>query len=88
LLHETNQNLVLPFRVARWYIFKPKIPFWLNFGGSMYVAMGDIGTFYGHLVYFMVIWYIFPVLVCCAIKNLATLLLVLSFLKSNPATLE
>jgi hypothetical protein len=54
----------------------------------MYVAMGDIGTFYGHLVYFMVIWYIFPVLVCCAIKNLATLLLVLSFLKSNPATLE
>jgi hypothetical protein len=21
-------------RVARWYIFKPKIPFWENFGGT------------------------------------------------------
>jgi hypothetical protein len=21
-------------RVARWFIFKPKIPFWVNFGGS------------------------------------------------------
>jgi hypothetical protein len=29
--------------------------------------------FNGHLVYFMVIWYIFPILVCCAEKNLATL---------------
>jgi hypothetical protein len=25
------------------------------------------------LVYFMAIWYIFPVLVCCTQKNLATL---------------
>jgi hypothetical protein len=29
--------------------------------------------FYGHLVYFVVSWYIFPVLVCCTKKNLATL---------------
>jgi hypothetical protein len=29
--------------------------------------------FYGHLVQFMVIWYIFPVLVFCTKKNLATL---------------
>jgi hypothetical protein len=21
------------FRVARWFIFKPKIPIWVNFGG-------------------------------------------------------
>jgi hypothetical protein len=31
------------------------------------------GLFYGHLVYFMVVWYIFTVLVCCTKKNLATL---------------
>jgi hypothetical protein len=30
-------------RVARWFVFKPKIPIWVNFGGPM-------------LVYFMVIW--------------------------------
>jgi hypothetical protein len=49
-------------------------------------SMKDIGTFYGHfiyfhlvcmycghLVYFMVIRNIFPVLVCCTRKNLATL---------------
>jgi hypothetical protein len=48
--------------------------------------MEDVGTFYGHLVYFMairhilrpigiskVIWYILPVLVSCSKKNLATL---------------
>jgi hypothetical protein len=51
--------------------------------------MEDVGLFYGHLVYFtaicytyvfcghlkhfMVIWYIFPILVCCTKKNLATL---------------
>jgi hypothetical protein len=29
--------------------------------------------FCGHLVYFVVIWYIFPVLVCCTKKNLETL---------------
>jgi hypothetical protein len=28
----------------------------------------------GHLVFFMVIWYIFHVLVCCTKKNLATLI--------------
>jgi hypothetical protein len=22
--------------VARWFVFKPKIPFWVNFGGSCY----------------------------------------------------
>jgi hypothetical protein len=35
-------------RVARWYIFKPKIPFWVNFGGPW---NGKFGTFYGHLEY-------------------------------------
>jgi hypothetical protein len=32
-----------------------------------------VGTFYGHLVYFVAIWYIFPVLVYCTKKILATL---------------
>jgi hypothetical protein len=26
-------------RVARWHFFKPKIPIWVNFGGS---AMEDV----------------------------------------------
>jgi hypothetical protein len=30
-------------------------------------------SIFGHLVYFMVICYIFPVLVCCSKKNLAIL---------------
>jgi hypothetical protein len=49
--------------------------------------MEDVGIFYGHLVYFIAIWYIlwqigtffrhlvyFSVLVCCTKKNLATLI--------------
>jgi hypothetical protein len=36
--------------------------------------MEDFSIFYGHLVYFVEIWYIFLVLVCCNKKNLATLL--------------
>jgi hypothetical protein len=32
-----------------------------------------IGIFYGRAGYFMTIWYIFPVLVSCIKKNLATL---------------
>jgi hypothetical protein len=66
---------------AGWQIFKPKIPIWVNFGRSrngtfychlMYI-LRPFGIFCGYLVYFMVIWYVFPVLVCCATKNLATL---------------
>jgi hypothetical protein len=32
-----------------------------------------LGIFYGHCVHRLVAWYIFPVLVCCSKKNLATL---------------
>jgi hypothetical protein len=43
-----------------------------------YLAVWSIlrlfGMFLGHLVYFMIFWYIFPVLVCFTKKNLATLL--------------
>jgi hypothetical protein len=60
-----------------------KIPIWVNFGGScngrccifysQLVYLLPFGTQCGHLVYFMDIWYIFPILVCCTKKNLATL---------------
>jgi hypothetical protein len=63
-------------RVARWYSLKLKITIWVKegfttavwsiFGYLVYVVCC-------HLVYFLVIWYIFPVLVCCTKKNLATL---------------
>jgi hypothetical protein len=53
-----NQKInFTPSRVARWYIFLPKNPI--------------LGKFWS-LVHFVVIWYFFPVLVCCSKKNLAT----------------
>jgi hypothetical protein len=35
-------------RVARWFIFKPKIPIWVNFGGPW---KESVGIFYDHLDY-------------------------------------
>jgi hypothetical protein len=40
---------------------------------STYI-LWPFGTFCDNLVHFVIIWYIFPVLVCCTEKNLATLL--------------
>jgi hypothetical protein len=37
-------------RVARWLIFRPKIPFWVNFG------MENVGLFYELLEYLTAIW--------------------------------
>jgi hypothetical protein len=37
------------------------------------VNLQQFGIFYSQSVYFLVIWYIFSVLVCCSKKNLATL---------------
>jgi hypothetical protein len=67
-------------RVARWYIFKPKIPIWIDFGGS---CNGRCWYILSPLVYFTAIWYIlwsfgifywfiFP---RCTKENLATLIL-------------
>jgi hypothetical protein len=39
-------------RVAGWFVFKPKIQIWANFGGSCN------GIFYGHLFHFTVYCYI------------------------------
>jgi hypothetical protein len=67
------------------HIFKHKIPIWVNFGvsynGRCRCILCPFDVFYGHLVYFvaiyvvyfMVIWYIFPVWVYCPKKNMATL---------------
>jgi hypothetical protein len=45
---------MVQFRVARWYIFKPKIQIWVNLGGGL--ALKDVvGIFCGHLVYFVAI---------------------------------
>jgi hypothetical protein len=66
------------YSVARWYIFKPKPPIWVNFGRScdwecwyflwpfclFYGQMVYVYVFYGHFVHFVVIWYSFPVLLC------------------------
>jgi hypothetical protein len=49
-------------RVARWHIFKPRIPIWVNFGGSYsgrcWYILRPFGLFCCHTVYFMAIWYI------------------------------
>jgi hypothetical protein len=53
-----------------------KSQFWVNFGGP-YIDCKNLaqtfGIFYDHLVHYVFIWYSFPVLVSCAMKNLATL---------------
>jgi hypothetical protein len=43
-------------RVARWFVFKPKIPLWVNFGGPYIYVLENVCVFYGHLEYFMEIW--------------------------------
>jgi hypothetical protein len=49
-------------RVARWFLFRPKIPIWVNFWGpldwKMLIASWPFGIFYRHLRYFTTIWYI------------------------------
>jgi hypothetical protein len=73
-------------RVARWFIFKPKIQNWVNFGGPWNGK--KVGIFFGLLEYITAIWYILlpfgnlvalfvyfhpSVLVYCVEENLATL---------------
>jgi hypothetical protein len=67
--------------------FKTKNPIWVNFGGTCngrcWYILRPFGLFYGHLVYFMVIWCIFPVLVHGTKKNLATLVSTLKAVNPN-----
>jgi hypothetical protein len=64
--------------------FETKILIWANFGGQLtgkcLYILWPFGIFYGHLGYFMTIWYIlcsfgtfYPVLVSCTKKHLAAL---------------
>jgi hypothetical protein len=68
IIYELQSN-----RVARWFVFKPKIPIWVNFKGPRVDWKMVICISYGHLEYFVFIWYIFPDLVSCTNENLATL---------------
>jgi hypothetical protein len=47
------------------------------------VYLVDFSRFWGHLVYFMVLWYIIPVLVCCTKRYLATLVLIFKICSEN-----
>jgi hypothetical protein len=47
---EKNLWYRVVLRVARWYILKPNILIWVNFGEPLN------GIFYGHLVYFLANW--------------------------------
>jgi hypothetical protein len=46
-----------PVRVARWFVFKPKIQIWVNFAGSCngrgWYILWTLIPFYGLLLYFM-----------------------------------
>jgi hypothetical protein len=48
-------------RVARWFVFKPKIQIWVSFGGSCngryWYILWTLGPFYSLLLYLMDIWY-------------------------------
>jgi hypothetical protein len=60
-----NLNLGKFWRVLQWKMLAYCIDIWS--------ILQSFGIFYGHWVYFVVIWYNFPVLVFCTKKNLATL---------------
>jgi hypothetical protein len=59
------------FRVARWFVFKPKIQIWVNLEGlaiedmkmvyfmDTWSILRSFVIFYGQLAWFVVIWYIF-----------------------------
>jgi hypothetical protein len=50
----TTSKTKLQFKVATWFVFKPKIQIWVHFGGYC----NGRCLFYGHLVHFTVFWYI------------------------------
>jgi hypothetical protein len=80
-------------RVARWYIFKPKIPIWVYLGGPwngkcwyFLVIWNILQPFvisYGHLVHFVVIWYICYHFSVFTNKNLATLSMTAATINHN-----
>jgi hypothetical protein len=72
-------------RVARWFIFPVFGTFWKAFEWKISIAfltfwhpLWPFALYYGNLVYFVVVCYIFPILVYCIKRNLATLRLTLN----------
>jgi hypothetical protein len=53
-----------------WQVLQWKM---LVYFKAIWSILRPSGIFFGHLVYWMEIWFIFSVLVCCTKKNLATL---------------
>jgi hypothetical protein len=60
-----NRNLGKFWRVLQWKMLVYFIDIWS--------ILRPFYTYNGHLVYFVVIWYIFSILLYCTKKNLATL---------------
>jgi hypothetical protein len=56
-------------RVATWYIFKPKIPILVYFGGPYIYVMENVGIFYAQLDILWSFGTFFPVLVFCTKKK-------------------
>jgi hypothetical protein len=54
-LHKGASQLLFLSSVARWFVFVPKIPIWVNFRGPW---NGKVSIFYGRVEYFTVILYI------------------------------
>jgi hypothetical protein len=48
--------------------------FWRVLNWKILLFLQPFGIFCGHMVYLVVIWYIFPILVCCTKQNLSTLI--------------
>jgi hypothetical protein len=73
-----KKSVRIETRVARWFIFQTINPnlgkFWKALDWQMFMYFAAIWNIYGFLEYFMSIWYIFPVLVSCTMRNLATLI--------------
>jgi hypothetical protein len=85
-----SQGKAVATRVARWYFFILKIPIWVNFWRilqrnimSIWSILKLFGIFYGFLVNFMVIWYIFSFLVCCIKKNMASLVATIKIFRTK-----
>jgi hypothetical protein len=80
---EKEKNDDTGIRVARRFVFKPKIQIWVNFGwscnGRSWYILWTLGPFYEVFCY--ILWTLakvrgnfFPVWVFCTKKNLATLM--------------
>jgi hypothetical protein len=78
-----RKGVVVQSRVARWFIFRPKIPIWVNLGG---IGMENVGMFCDHLEHFTTIWYsLWPFGIICGNLDYFSLFIFLDKEKSgNP----